>query len=97
MSARDPLTAAQAEAQCPDGWAYESEDGDAWISRDFEFTDFREAFAFLTRVAFEAEGMDHHPEITNVYNRVGLALSTHDADNQVTETDLEFARRINAL
>ena len=41
--------------------------------------------------------MDHHPEITNVYNRVGLALSTHDADNQVTETDLEFARRINAL
>ena len=97
MPARDPLTADQVEAQCPDGWAYDSEEGDAWISRDFEFADFREAFAFLTRVAFEAESMDHHPEITNVYNRVGLALSTHDADNQVTETDLEFARRINAL
>jgi 4a-hydroxytetrahydrobiopterin dehydratase len=97
MPSRTPLSADQIDAALPEGWRVEAEDGDSWIARDFEFADFREAFAFLTRVAFEAEGMDHHPEITNVYNRVGLALSTHDADNRVTETDLEMARRINAL
>lgn len=95
MPSRTPLSddALDAALADLDGW---TRDGDA-IGRQLEFGDFREAFAFLTRVAFEAEAMNHHPEITNVYNTVRLSLSTHDADNQVTETDLELARRINAL
>ncbi len=97
MPARDPLSDDHIDAALPDGWHRLSDGDGTLIERQFEFEDFREAFAFLTRVAFEAEGMDHHPEISNVYNRVHLALSTHDADGRVTETDLELARRINAL
>ena len=95
MPDRTPLPDAAVDAALADlnGWQRE----DSTLVRQLEFGDFREAFAFLTRVAFEAEGMDHHPEITNVYNSVRLALSTHDADNRVTETDLELARRINAI
>ena len=95
MPARDPLSDDALDAALADveGWA---RDGQT-IARTFSFGDFREAFAFLTRVAFEAEAMDHHPEIRNVYDTVRLALSTHDAGNRVTETDLALARRINAL
>ena len=101
MPARTPLTDAEIEAALPAGWRRQpadgSGDGRSAIERTFTFGDFREAFAFLTRVAFEAEAMDHHPHVTNVYDRVTLALSTHDADNRVTETDLVLAARINAL
>lgn len=97
MPDRTPLSDEQIDAALPDGWLRQSEGGESQIERTFEFQDFRAAFAFLTRVAFEAEAMDHHPEIANVYNHVSLALSTHDADNRVTDTDLELARRINAL
>lgn len=76
-----------------DGWEFE----DDAIQRLFEFNSFREAVSFLVRVAFEAEEMDHHPELSNVYNRVHVALSTHDAGNKVTELDMELARRINHL
>jgi len=76
-----------------DGWRREGTS----IVRQLEFGDFREAFAFLTRVAFEAEAANHHPEISNVYNRVRLVLRTHDADNRVTETDLVLARTINDI
>lgn len=99
MPARDPLSDAAVDGALSDlaGWRRQSGEGGSRIERTFEFGDFREAFAFLTRVAFEAEGMDHHPEITNVYNTVRLALSTHDAGNRVTETDLALARRIDSL
>lgn len=97
MPDRDPLSDAQIDADLPDGWSRRSDDEGNRIERSFEFGDFREAFAFLTRVAFEAEGMDHHPEIANVYNSVHLALSTHDAGDRVTETDLTLARRINDI
>ena len=98
MPARDPLSDAALADALPDGWAHEADGaGGDRIARTFRFADFRAAFAFLTRVAFEAEAMDHHPEITNVYDRVTLALSTHDAGNRVTETDLALARRIDAL
>ncbi len=95
MPDRTPLSddAVDAALASLDGW---QRDGAA-IVRQLEFGDFREAFAFLTRVAFEAEAMNHHPEISNVYNRVRLELSTHDADNRVTETELELARTINAI
>ena len=97
MPARDPLSDAQIDAALPDGWRRQSGEGESLIERDFEFADFREAFAFLVRVAFVAESMDHHPEIANVYNHVSLALSTHDAGNRVTETDLAFASHVNEL
>ncbi len=96
MASRTPLSDSEVDAALPPGWRREADGGDAWIARDFAFDDFRQAFAFLTLVAFEAEGRDHHPEITNVYDQVGLALSTHDAGNRVTETDLAFARAVNA-
>ena len=60
----------------PDGWSL-SEDGTA-LERSFRFKDFSEAFGFLTRVAMHAEKVDHHPEFTNVWNRVDFRLTTHD-------------------
>ena len=61
------------------------------ITRTFRFADFNEAFGFMTRVALKADKMDHHPEWSNVYNRVEVLLTTHDADG-VTGLDLEMAR-----
>lgn len=74
-----------------------------WTTRDdalvatFTFADFSEAFAFLTRVAMTAEKADHHPEIHNVWNRVTLTLTTHDAGNRVTAKDEALAEAIDAL
>jgi 4a-hydroxytetrahydrobiopterin dehydratase len=66
------------------------------ITTDFRFKDFSEAFAFMTRVALLAEAAGHHPNWTNVYNRVTIALSTHDAGG-VTEQDFALAAAIDAL
>lgn len=65
--------------------------------KKFEFRDFSEAFAFMTRVALEAEKMDHHPLWTNVYNKVEIWLSTHDAGDIVTDKDTKLAKKIDAL
>ncbi|MGZ3837934.1 MAG: 4a-hydroxytetrahydrobiopterin dehydratase [Flavisolibacter sp.] len=67
------------------------------LYRKFEFRDFSEAFAFMTRVALIAEKMNHHPRWTNVWNTVEVWLSTHDAGDIVTEKDRKLADRINAL
>lgn len=67
------------------------------LRREFEFSDFSEAFGFLSRVAIEAEKAQHHPEIFNVYNKVSIALSTHDAGNKVTEKDRKLAQAIDGL
>lgn len=67
------------------------------LYRKFEFRDFSEAFAFMTRVALEAEKTDHHPRWTNVWNTVEIWLSTHDAGNIVTEKDRRLAERIDNL
>ena len=64
------------------------------IRRRVTFTDFNAAFAFMTRVAMLAEKMDHHPEWSNVYNRVDIVLTTHDAGG-VTDNDLDMARFID--
>lgn len=64
------------------------------ISRSFRFHDFAEAFAFMTRVALEAERANHHPEWTNVYDRVEITLSSHDAGG-VTQRDVRLARAID--
>jgi 4a-hydroxytetrahydrobiopterin dehydratase len=70
------------------GWQI-SDDGLA-ITRTFKFKNFREAFAFMTQVALAAERSDHHPEWTNVYNRVDMRLTTHDAGG-LTERDFALA------
>lgn len=66
------------------------------IERQFEFGDFSEAFAFMTRVALLAEKRDHHPEWSNVYNRVSIALTTHDAAG-LSLRDVEMAEAIDRL
>ncbi|MFL6757078.1 MAG: 4a-hydroxytetrahydrobiopterin dehydratase [Sphingomicrobium sp.] len=78
----------------PNGWTL-SEDGKA-LERSFRFKDFPEAFAFLTRVAMHAEKVDHHPEFTNVWNKVDFRLTTHDTGG-VTERDMKLAEAINRL
>lgn len=67
------------------------------LYQKFEFSDFSEAFAFMTRVAMIAEKMDHHPKWTNVWNTVELWLSTHDAGDIVTDKDKKLAEKISAL
>lgn len=62
----------------------------------FEFDDFKEAFSAMTRIAFEAERLQHHPEWSNVYNILEIYLSTHDADG-ITEKDFELAEIIDEL
>ncbi len=66
------------------------------LEKEFVFQTFPEAFSFMTRVAFEAERMNHHPDWANSYNRVRIRLMSHDA-GKVTEKDQELARRIDAI
>lgn len=67
------------------------------LYRKFEFADFSEAFAFMTRVAMVAEKMNHHPRWSNVWNQVEIWLNTHDAGDIITEKDHQLAVRIDAL
>ena len=75
----------------------------AWIEENnklrktFHFQDFSQAFAFMTRVAMLAEKLDHHPVWNNVYNRVSIELSTHDAGDVVTSKDHQLAEAIDQL
>ncbi|HEU0110918.1 MAG TPA: 4a-hydroxytetrahydrobiopterin dehydratase [Flavisolibacter sp.] len=70
---------------------------DKSLYRRFEFKNFNEAFAFMTRVALIAEKMDHHPKWTNVWNTVEMWLSTHDAGDIVTDKDRKLAAKIDEL
>jgi len=63
----------------------------------FEFKDFVRAFSFMTRIAFVAEKMNHHPNWTNVWNKVEIALCTHDAGDVVTEKDRKLAEAIDKI
>ena len=67
------------------------------LYRKFQFADFSEAFAFMSRVALLAEKMDHHPRWTNVWNTVEIWLNTHDAGDIVTAKDHQLAAGIDAL
>jgi len=67
------------------------------LQKEFRFSNFSEAFAFMTRVAFLAEQMNHHPYWTNVYNKVEIFLSTHEAGNIVTEKDRSLAKAIDSI
>lgn len=75
------------------GWSALAGERDA-IQRSFKFVDFNAAFGFMTRAALRAEQLDHHPEWFNVYNRVDVTLTTHDADG-VTELDVTLATFMN--
>ena len=75
------------------GWAFER---DA-LAKTYEFGSFREAISFMVRAGFEAEAMNHHPEWTNVYNRVEVRLATHDAGGKVTAKDVELAKRLQKI
>lgn len=88
----DPAEITTALATLP-GWIWEKEA----LGKTFKFGSFREAMSFMVRVAFEAEAMDHHPDWTNVYNRVAVRLNTHDAGGKVTAKDVALARKIQAL
>ena len=78
----------------PEGWTFE--EGGKALVRTFKFADFSEAFGFLTRVALHAEKVGHHPEFTNVWNRVDFRLTSHDAGG-VTDRDVSLAEAINQL
>ena len=70
---------------------------DNTLYRKYEFSDFNEAFGFMTRAALIAEKMSHHPKWTNVWNTVEVWLSTHDAGDIVTEKDRTLAKKLDAL
>ena len=90
-----PLTPRKIARACVDlpGWVH---DGDA-LAKTFKFGSFREALSFMVRVGYEAEELNHHPEWTNVYNRVVVRLTTHDAGNRVTAKDVELATRMQRI
>lgn len=67
------------------------------LYRKFEFTDFSEAFSFMTRVGMAAEKMNHHPAWKNVYNVVEIWLNTHDAGDKVTDKDHKLAKKIDLI
>lgn len=90
----DKIGAAACIAQL-EGWGIVAGDRDA-IEKTFKFSDFKTAFGFMTSCALKAEQMDHHPEWFNVYNRVEVTLTTHDADG-VTTLDLQLAGFMDAL
>ncbi|WP_336407707.1 4a-hydroxytetrahydrobiopterin dehydratase [Gilvibacter sediminis] len=77
--------------ELPD-WNYE----DGFLKTQITCADFKEAFALMTRIAFEAEALNHHPNWDNVYNRINISLQTHDAGG-ITDYDLQLAQKINQL
>ena len=79
--------------QVPQHWTHQ----DSMLKREFRFADFSAAFAFMTRVAMLAEQADHHPNWSNMYNVVTIALTSHDAGNTVTNKDLLLAQGINRI
>lgn len=92
MSRPAKIGAAAALEDLP-GWA--AVEGRDAIGRTYRFGDFNAAFGFMSRVALAAEKLDHHPEWSNVYNRVEVVLTTHDADG-VTALDVQLARFMDA-
>ena len=95
MAAPNILTAEEIDAALTSlsDW---KRDGGA-IAASYALPSFRDALAFLVRVGFEAEAMNHHPEIANVYNRVWFKLNTHDAGGAVTDRDIALARQISGV
>ena len=74
------------------GWSVKNDK----LHKEFQFDNFNQAFGFMTRAAMEIEKMNHHPEWFNVYNRITVDLTTHDADG-ITNNDVNLARILNSL
>lgn len=74
------------------GWTLEN----GFITKSFRFSDFKETFGFMTRIAFEAEAQNHHPNWENVYNSLTVRLNTHDA-NGITNKDIDLAHTIEQI
>ncbi|GAA6006541.1 4a-hydroxytetrahydrobiopterin dehydratase [Rhodotorula paludigena] len=98
---RQPAASDALDSLVSKGWAVARGSGTAHgtqrLSQDFRFKDFSQAWGFMSRVALAAEKLNHHPEWTNVYNRVSIALTTHDTDNQLTALDVKLAERIQTI
>lgn len=90
------LESAQRDAAMGELAGWKLVDGRDALTRTFKFADFSAAFGFMTRVALAAEKLDHHPEWSNVWNRVEITLSTHDAGG-LTQRDVDLARTIDTL
>ena len=90
-----PLSSEKITQACAhlDGWSFA---GDA-LTKTFKFGSFREALSFMVRAGFEAEELNHHPEWTNVFNRVDVKLTTHDAGDKVTAKDVALAERLEKI
>ncbi len=86
-------TEIEAALQDLDGWTVV----DGKLHREFKFADFTEAFGFMTKVAIEANTLWHHPEFYNVWNRVVIDLVTHEADDSISNLDVELAGKIDGL
>jgi 4a-hydroxytetrahydrobiopterin dehydratase len=101
MANVEPLTADESASWLSALSNWELARGGAAMTRIFTFADFSEAFAFMTRIAILAEKHDHHPEWFNVYNRVEITLTTHDAAPEkggaLSLRDVQLAKAINAL
>ncbi len=93
MSAALSQEEIQRELAKLEGWRWE---GDALV-KTFKFGSFREAISFMVRAGFEAEAMNHHPEWTNVYNKLEVRLNTHDAGGKVTRKDVELAGKLEGI
>lgn len=92
--ARPEKIGAAAALKQVSGWS--AAQGRDAISKSYKFADFKAAFAFMTQAALKAEQMDHHPEWSNVYNKVDVTLSTHDAGG-VTALDVELAKFLDQI
>ena len=90
------IDAAQRDAALADLSGWKLVDGRDALTRTLKFADFSQAFGFMTRVALAAEKLDHHPEWSNVWNRVEITLSTHDAGG-LTQLDIKLAKIIDGL
>jgi len=84
--------ALQAELKSLDGWSIKNEK----LHKEFEFRDFNQAFGFMSRAAMHCEKMNHHPEWFNVYNKLTVDLTTHDAGG-ITQNDINLAKTLNSL
>lgn len=96
MTERPQRIGAEAALYRLDGRGWRAVDGRDAISKTFKFADFSEAFAWMTRVAMLAEKLDHHPEWSNVYDRVDVVLTTHSAGG-VSTLDVEMAQRMDEM
>ena len=75
------------------GWTFQNDK----ITKTYQFGSFKEAMSFIVRLSYEAEALNHHPELFNVYSTVRIALNTHDAGGKVTAKDLDLAKTIEEI